>query len=154
VIVVPPTAQPASDRLHRLLVPLDGTGETAEAVQDVLGAIGAEADLELVALHVFDADSIPAFSDQFGHETEAWDDEFLRRWLPDDHGKTRLETRVGRVGDVVRAACEDADFVAVAWKQDLTPGRAQVVCALLADATVPVVLLPTRTRAAHPSRAS
>jgi hypothetical protein len=137
-----------------LLVPLDGTGETAEAVRDVLGGIGTDADLELVVLHVFEADSIPAFSDQFGHEAEAWGDEFLRRWLPDDLGKTRLETRVGRAGDVVRAACEDADFVAVAWKQDLTPGRAQVVCALLADATVPVVLLPTRTRSVHRSCAS
>jgi hypothetical protein len=149
VIVVPPTVHvPPSTRLHRLLVPLDGTGETAAAVQTILGTAVSEPELDVVALHVFEADSIPAFSDHAGHEAEAWRDEFMRRWLPAGHGSVTLETRVGRPADAVRAVIEevDADFVALSWKQDLAPGRAQVVSTLLADAHVPVVLLPTKVR--------
>ena len=37
----------------------------------------------------------------------------------------------------------DADMVALGWKQNLAPGRAAVVSALLADADVPIVLLPS-----------
>jgi nucleotide-binding universal stress UspA family protein len=145
VVVVPPTVTARSDRLHRLLVPLDGTGETAAAVQRFLEPVVADADLEVIALHVFESDSIPPFSDQPGHETEAWAREFLRRWSPTEAHKTTLEMRVGRAADVVRAIARDvhADMVALGWKQNLAPGRAAVVSALLADADVPIVLLPT-----------
>ena len=144
VIVVPPTAQARSGRLHRLLVPLDGTGETAAAVQLLLAAVVDGAELEVVALHVFEADSIPAFSDHAGHEADAWGQEFMRRFVPSGDYAVMLETRVGRAADVVREVARgtEADMVALGWKQDLAPGRAQVVSALLADAEVPIALVP------------
>ena len=70
-----------------------------------------------------------------------------------------LETRVGRAADVVREVARDieADMVALGWKQDLAPGRAQVVSALLADADVPIALVPLRlapSRSPRRARAS
>jgi len=144
VVVVPPTTRIEPARVRRVLVPLDGTGETAAAVQEQLRRLRPGTQLDVVALHVFDADDIPAFSDQPGHETAAWGEEFLRRWLPIDNVNVRLETRVGRPADVVGAVAREinADAVAVGWKQDLSLGRAQVVTALLAESRVLAVLLP------------
>jgi nucleotide-binding universal stress UspA family protein len=148
VVVVPPTAVVQTGRLHRLLIPLDGTGETASAVHVLLRRLVPDATLDVVALHVFEADDIPAFSDQPGHETEAWTQEFLQRWLP-GHGDVTLETRVGRAADTVRTVVHevDADIVALGWKQDLSPGRASIVTTLLTASDVPVVLLPVGVKA-------
>ena len=91
-----------------------------------------------------------AFSDHAGHEADAWGEEFVRRFLPTgDRAGDRavvLETRVGRAADVVREVARDmkADMVVLGWKQDLASGRAQVVSALLADAEVPISLVPLR----------
>jgi nucleotide-binding universal stress UspA family protein len=149
VVVVPPGARTPPDRLRHLLVPLDGSGETATAVQALLGEIAEVRELDVVALHVFEADAIPAFSDETGHEADAWRAEFLRRWLPGDGPAVTLETRIGRAADTVRAVSRevDSDLVALGWKQDLAPGRAQVVATLLNDADVPVLLVPTRVPA-------
>ncbi len=143
VVVVPPTALVDTGRVHRLLVPLDGTGETAAAVELLLRRLQPDAELDVVALHVFDAESIPAFSDQAGHEAETWTDEFMRRWLPNVKGDVRLETRVGRPASVVPAVAREtrSEAVALAWKQNLSPGRAQVVTELIAGPDVIVVLL-------------
>ncbi len=144
VVVVPPMSIIEAGRRHRLLVPLDGTGETATAVQTLLQRLLPSAGIDVVALHVFGADDMPVFSDQPGHETDAWRTEFLHRWLPGDRATVKLETRVGRAAEEVRSVAHDvdADVVAVAWEQDLTAERGELIAALLADAELPVVLLP------------
>lgn len=148
VVVVPPTATTEPGSLRRALVPLDGTASTAAAVEAFLRRVEITPDFDVVALHVFEADAIPTFSDHAGHETAIWKSEFLHRWLPEHHRDVTIETRVGRAGEAVRAVVGDvrADFVVVAWKQDLSPGRAEVISALLADGDVPIVLIPTDDR--------
>jgi len=143
VVVVPPNARIDTARRHRLLVPLDGTGETAQAVQTLLRRLVGDVELDVVALHVFDATDMPAFSDQPGHETDAWRDEFLSRWLPIGRQHVTLETRVGRPAEAVPRVARDvgADVVAIGWKHNLAPGRARVVTSLLADSELPVVLV-------------
>ncbi len=149
VVVVPPNANVRRRRLQRLLVPLDGTGETAAAVERLLATIAGR--LEVVALHVLEPDAIPAFSDQLAHEPDAWRAEFRRRWLPADDATVTLETRVGRASDVIRACSRefDVDLVALGWKQELAHGRAQVVASLLTDAETPVLLLPLARADVH-----
>lgn len=148
VVVVPPTANAEPGHLHRLLVPLDGTAATAAAVEAFLRRVRLTPEFDVVALHVFEADEIPSFSDHAGHETAMWEGEFLQRWLPDHHRDVAIETRVGRAGEAVRAVVRDvgADLVVVAWKQDLSPGRADVISALLADGDIPIVMLPAGDR--------
>lgn len=66
---------------------------------------------------------------------------------------TRLE--VGNcpvVAEVLRiAAAEQAMLIAVAWSQDLSPGRAELVTALLSSTRVPLLLLPVATALRRPA---
>lgn len=151
ILAVPPSV-PEVRRFERILVPLDGTGATSTALRDVLGDVHRLDGPELVALHVFEPDSLPPFGDQLTHEVEAWSEEFLDRYAPVRPEGMRLELRVGMPADVVRSLVEevDADLVAVGWSQDLAPGRASVVRALLRSSAVPVLLLPTRQPARMP----
>lgn len=145
VLAVPPST-PQARRFERVLVPLDGTGATTSALRGVLAEVHRLDGPELVALHVFEPGSLPPFGDQLIHEVEAWSEEFLDRYAPVRPEGMRLELRVGMPADVVRAIVEEieADLVAVGWSQDLAPGRATVVRALLRSSGVPVLLLPTR----------
>lgn len=150
VLAVPPV--PEAHRFERILVPLDGTGATTTALRKVLDDVRRLDGPELVALHVFELDSLPRFGDQLAHEVEAWSEEFLDRYAPVRPEGMRLELRVGMPADVVSSLVEEvgADLVAVGWSQDLAPGRASVVRALLRSSAVPVLLLPTRQPAQMP----
>lgn len=145
VLAVPPSS-PDARRFQRVLVPLDGTGATTSALRGVLAEVDRVDGPELVALHVFEPDSLPPFGDHLTYEAEAWSEEFLDRYAPVRPEGMRLELRVGMPADVVRSIVEeiDADLVAVGWARELTPGRATVVRALLRSSAVPVLLLPTR----------
>lgn len=142
LVVVPPRARVPS-RLRRALVPVDGTRATAGALSRVSGLVCGSA-VELIVLHVHEAGSLPLFSDQVQHETAAWSSEFLARYCRALEGDVHLELRVGLPGESVADAARetDADLVALAWSQDLSPGRAAVVREVLARATVPVLLVP------------
>ncbi len=146
LVIVPPSAA-RPDRLLRILVPLDGTKETAEALQGTI-TLARGRELEVVVLHVHDEASLPPFEDQPQHETETWAREFLARHCPCPPEELRLELRIGSPPDyVVRVAREaDVDLVALGWSQDLSPGRAAVVRATLARSPVPVLLIPSRRR--------
>lgn len=146
VLVVPPDAPTDSaPALRRVLVPLEGAQDTAEAVAAPLRRL-SQAGVEILALHVFDAEHVPRFWDQPAHAEQGFASEFRARWCEEPTTPLRLRTGSppGTVLDV--AAAEDVDLIALAWSQDLSAGRGAVVRAALTDAHVPVLLLPTDPR--------
>ena len=143
-VVAVPQAVTQVQPVERVLVPLDGSGATTRALRVMLGPVKEHDGPELIALHVFEPGSLPAFGDSPTYETEAWAQEFLDRFSPVEAEGLRLEMRVGAPADVVREVAGEvhADLVAVGWRRDLSPGRGIVVRALLRASPVPVLLLP------------
>lgn len=127
--------------ISRVLVPLDGTAESAETVAETI-ALFAASGADIIALHVFDQTTVPNFWDQAAHARKSWDEEFLARncHQPD----VRLELRSGRPGENILdvAATEHADLIALGWTQNLSPGRAQTVRTIVAQTSTPILLLP------------
>ena len=70
VVVVPLGYRPP-ERLHTVVVAMEGSPGKARALQRSI-AISARAGLEIVVVHVQDEDSIPSFSDQVQHEAEEY----------------------------------------------------------------------------------
>lgn len=141
LVVVPPDV-PLPVVLHRILVPLDGTLATADALAATV-RLACRSKLDVVALHVHQHAALPLFSDQLQYEFEDWAREFLRRYCPHPE-LVRLETRVGVVGEHVLNVARDAgaDLIALGWSQQLDVGRAAVVREVLAGSSMPVLLVP------------
>lgn len=155
VVVVPP-APAASRPLRRVLVPVDDDPATWAALRPLLARLIERSPAEIVALHVFEPDRIPPYSDHTGHEAEAWTTHFLDRCFPGADEKARVEVRIGLVPEAVPAVVAevDPDLVVIAWHQDLTPGRALVVRTLLARAAVPLLLVPAPAVARSSARSA
>jgi nucleotide-binding universal stress UspA family protein len=147
VLVVPPDAQPP-DVFRRVLVPLEGTLSVSLLPRAIL-ELAQGIELEVVALHVYDEASIPAFTDQPQHEQRAWAREFVQRYCPWGIENVQLETRVGRSGEVIPDVAEQrgCDLIALGWSQELSPGRAPVVRETLERSHLPVLLVPVRLTA-------
>ena len=145
VLIVPPDADP-SPTFRRVLLPLEGTLATSRAPRAVFELAGG-AEIDVVALHVHDQESIPAFTDRPQHEQSAWTREFVRRYLPRGLGTVRLETRVGRTGELIPLVAEecDCDLIALGWSQELLTDRAPVVRETLHRTRRPVFLVPVAT---------
>lgn len=142
VVVVPPNAaRPRA--LRRVLVPLEGTLSTSLAPKALI-ELAEDADVEIVILHVHDAETLPAFTDQPQHEGTAWRDEFVARYCPWGVDKVTMHVRLGRrEEEILRAVKEtEPDLVALGWAQELAAGHAPVVRALLERGRIPVLLLP------------
>jgi nucleotide-binding universal stress UspA family protein len=155
LVLVPPRAE-MRDRIRRLLVPLDGTPETARALEQAM-QICVAADVDIVALHVFNHDHIPMFSNHPQYETEAFTDAFLARCARSAGGRAHLELRVGVPADEILDAGTtlDVDLIALGWSQQLEPGRALVVRHLVEHGTVPVQLVPlVQSNHARPATAT
>lgn len=129
--------------VSRVLVPLDGTQESATTVRDTM-RLFAEADVELTVLHVFDVATTPRFWDQAAHARNGWEREFREFCCVPP--TTRIELRRGEPGErvVEVAAAEKSDMVALGWSQNLAPGRARTVLSTVRDADLPVMLVPVR----------
>jgi nucleotide-binding universal stress UspA family protein len=142
VVVVPPEAPPI-ETLSRILLPLDASEASAEALNRGLELLTA-AEVELVVLHVDFGDTLPMFEDQCQHETDAWMAEFLKRYCPVPPEGVRLELRTGRPGEhVVDVAVETgAELIALGWRQEVATGRSAVVREVLMRSPLPVVLFP------------
>jgi nucleotide-binding universal stress UspA family protein len=67
VVIVPPDADPPS-KFRRVLVPLEGTVSTSLAPAMII-ELAPDAELEVLALHVYDLDSLPAFTDPLSPRT-------------------------------------------------------------------------------------
>jgi nucleotide-binding universal stress UspA family protein len=126
----------------RVLVAMKGTPRQARRLRSVMHT-AADANLEVVVIHVDDPATIPPFSDQVQHESEAYAREFLRRFAP-ELPNARLENRVGIPADeILRVARErHPDLLAVGWSSSELPDRGGVALAVLARSPVPVLLTP------------
>jgi nucleotide-binding universal stress UspA family protein len=142
VAVVPPWADPQA-RLHRVLVPLEGTGPTSLASRPFI-ELAPQAGLEVLALHVLQPENLPACTDQPQHEHPAWAGEFLHRHCRWGIGMVRLVTRVGRTEELVPVVAQESgcDLVVLGWARQLASGRAPIVRAVLEQVSVPVLLVP------------
>ena len=144
VVLVPPATRLVSQMISRALIPLDGTLESAAAVAGTIRLL-AGAGVDLVALHVFDATTVPKFWDQPAHAEQAWQSEFLARYC--DHPGVRLQLRSGVPGEHVLdvAATEQVDLIALGWSRQLDETRAQTLRQTLHEARVPVLVVPIIT---------
>jgi nucleotide-binding universal stress UspA family protein len=144
VVLVPPGAKVRRPAISRVLLPLNGTPESAVAVADTMGLL-ARAGVDLIVLHVFDAATVPRFWDQAAHAHQAWTEEFLARNAAT--AGARLELRSGSPGEHVVdvAAAEDADLIALGWSQHLDAGRSRTVRRSVLHAGLPVLLMPVRS---------
>ena len=143
VFAIPPHL-PGDFAVQRVLVPLEGTPSTSSAypVVDM-----PEADqVDIVILHVLEEHMLPAFSDQPQHEWEAFGREFLARYSPWPIEHVRLETRVGRPEEHILPVARETkcDVIALAWAQELAPGRARIVRDTLRHGTFPILFVPVK----------
>jgi hypothetical protein len=141
VVLVPAAARDQPPSIRRVLVPLDGTAQTASAIAATAGQL-ARGGAELVVLHVFDAETVPKFWDQPAHAAHTWAQEFLARYCAQPGA--RLELRTGAAAEHVLkvAGAEKADLITLAWSQRLGHGRAPIVRRAIVEAAVPVMLVP------------
>jgi nucleotide-binding universal stress UspA family protein len=139
VLMVPAVAV-VPDRLRTVVVAMEGTPGKARVLQRSI-AISTSAGLEIVVVHVDEEESIPSFSDQVQHETEAYAQEFFARHLI-GAPKMRLELRVGDPATEVLSAVDaaQADLIVVGWPQD--PTRGHIARRIVARSGVPVMMVP------------
>jgi nucleotide-binding universal stress UspA family protein len=145
VMIVPPDADPPG-AFRKILVPIEGLVSHRLAPRWLFEP-AREAGIDVLALHIHDAESIPAFTDQPQHEQPAWAAEFVRRYCRWGIEEVRLETRVGRIGELIPivAAESDCDLIALGWSPELSSARTPVVRETLARASLPVLLVPVST---------
>jgi nucleotide-binding universal stress UspA family protein len=148
LVVVPPVIARPLVAPGPVLVPLDGTHESAEAVRPVLELLRA-ANVELVVLHAFHEGTVPAFWDRPVYDTEEWGSEFRERFV--GHRRASVDLARGEPGEQILLAitAHDAVLVVLGWACDLGTGHADTVRRMLTDATVPVLLLPTCQGVTH-----
>ena len=143
VLVVPPdvTVADGARPIRRVLIPLEGSQESTDAVATSLRDLAA-AGVELVAVHVFDTTTVPRFWGEPGHAEQTWAATFLSRWCTEPG--VDLHLRRGSVPATIVdiAGSDGVDLIALGWAQDLGPGRAEVVRAVLTHACAPVLLVP------------
>jgi nucleotide-binding universal stress UspA family protein len=142
VAVVPPNAQPPQ-HINRILVPLEGTSESSQALEDTIG-LAHRRRLEVLVLHIHSPATVPAFADHEPYATLAWEQEFLSRYVSTPHDRITLLHRLGVAADDIVAVARETglDLIVLAWNQNLTPGHARVVSETLAHSDIPVLLLP------------
>lgn len=139
VLVVSPDTM-ARQTFTRVLFPLDGTGGVSAALRPLIAAYVAMS-FEVIALHVFQPETVPRFLDG-ADDANVWREEFLSEHCADLG--IRLVTRPGPTADSLLevATSEDVDIIALGWRQDLSPRRAAVVRRVLTTAHRPVALIP------------
>ena len=142
VVLVPPRGTPL-ERIRHVLLPLEGTAQTSLAPVAVL-RLARDAAVDVLALHVLDESSLPRFTDQPQHETEAWTREFVARYCPHGLHSLSLALRVGRPEEAILRVAEETgvDLIALGWNQRLAPGRAAIVRAVLERGRLPLLLIP------------
>jgi len=146
LLILPVHPGSTAGPLTRVLVPLDGCEETAAGLGGIADRL-VSGGAELVAVHVFVPDTVPAFWDQAAHSHEPWRAEFLRRNLPTARD---LGLRRGEPAAEVReeVAASGVDMLLMGWSQNLSEGHAGIVREALTRGSVPVLLVRTTMRPA------
>jgi hypothetical protein len=148
-VVLSPGTLRAPYALNRVLLPLDGTREAADAVSATAQMV-QKLGLDMVVLHCVHGAAVPRFQDHPQYDAHDRTREFIARYL-EPVGDVHLELRVGTPGrhavDVSQTV--DADLIVLGWSRHPTPRRAQTVRSILAHSVIPVMLLSTRSP--HPS---
>ena len=139
-VLVPPNSRALPDERPRILLPLDANPETDDALMPLASDL-MSAGAELLTLHVFSSQSVPPFIVS-GEDLAILAQEFLIRHVPGC--SNRCELRIGDPAQhiIETVTTESVDAVLVAWKQDLSPGRAEVIRRLLREAKVPLIVVP------------
>lgn len=139
VVAVPPDTV-APDRVSTLLVAMEGSTASSEALRRTL-SLSAGAGLDLVVVHV--DEEVPPFTDQVQHESDAYLQEFVARHGPGLRD-VRIELRIGAPADEVLAAIDmvGPDLVAVGWPHPGGADRGEVAREILAHCPVPLLLVP------------
>ena len=146
VLVVPPEAEPIAS-VHTVVIAMEGTNRNARSFKPTM-SIAAGADVDLVVVHVDDQDTIPRFSDQIAHETDAFANEFLAR-NAHDAPNARLELRIGVPADEIIDAADSAraDLIAIGWPQAHDVHKGTTAREILDRSHVPVLLVAVRNHA-------
>lgn len=99
------------------------------------------ADIEVIAVHVFEPTTVPRFLDGL-EDAAVWRDEFLARHCAELG--VQLRTAPGPTAPALLriAAEDDVDVIALGWHQKLSPAHARVVRHVLTSAHRPVALVP------------
>jgi len=151
VLVVPPE-EPVRGTVRRILFPLDGTRGVSDGVRSLIATCQAAA-IEVIAVHVFNAQTVPRFLDGL-EDAAVWREEFVAQHCAELG--VRLRTAPGPTGPALLkiADADDVDVIALGWHQNLAPARAQVVRQTLTQARCPVALvpLPDPTQRSDPER--
>jgi nucleotide-binding universal stress UspA family protein len=139
VLLVPP-GPPPRPTLTRVLFPLDGNRGVSSALHPLIAAYVA-LGFEVIALHVFQPDTVPRFLDR-PEDIDVWREQFLAEHCAELG--IRLVTRPGPTTESLLdvAITEDVDIIAMGWHQDLSAHHAAVVRKVLTAADRPVALIP------------
>lgn len=142
LLVVPPDAHISEpgQRL-RIVVPLDGTLATDRGAQQARRLLDAPT-IDVTVLHAFGPAALPRFWDEPYHEEQVWAKEFAARHAVAARADVRLGCEPPADAVLHLAEGEAFDVIALVWNQKLAEERAQVVRQVLANACIPVLLLP------------
>lgn len=161
VAFVRPESPRLGERLERILLPLDGTPTTADAIEPAIDlASRSKAELDVLYVVAPTAErpeepgtfTLPRYMDQPQYEWPAWAEEFLERFcrcvgqcpppLP-----TRLFLRRGDPAEeILRFAAEnESDLIVLVWRGQFRGKRALTIKAVLRAAPCPVLVLHTRS---------
>jgi len=141
LLVVPPEAR-VPEALRRVLIAMEGTPSRPRRLKRALQLVDSFG-LDVIIVHVDDRDSIPAFSDQVQHETDAYADAFLAQYASGLH-RSQLELRIGEPVDeiVVVAESSGADIVAMGFPAGAGPDHGQTAREFLRRHRGPTLLVP------------
>lgn len=156
IILVRPEAPPVRQELKRLLLPVDGTPKTAQALQpatNLAARLGASLDLLYVAAHDGDRPTergsmtTPRYVDQKHHEWPDWADEVVERLAVccancPPEVPVEMHLAHGDIGrEIERFASEHkSDAVVLVRRSSLQVGRAKILRAVITRAPCPILI--------------
>jgi nucleotide-binding universal stress UspA family protein len=141
LLAVPPET-PVPHALRRVLTALEGTSSRPRRLNRALELVNT-LGLEVIVVHVDDEDSIPSFSDQIQHETDAYADAFLAQYASGLR-RSQLELRMGDPASEILAVAQErnVDLVVMGWPSGAGSGRGTIARSVVQLSPVPTLLVP------------